>query len=83
MELFSVTAPPIPPFDRRRDKQCQAFFRKVTKSTLFQILMITTVTANSFLLVLGTNYDIHFRMFRVFEVSKKQLLPHCFACINF
>ncbi|XP_038951395.1 cation channel sperm-associated protein 3 isoform X2 [Rattus norvegicus] len=52
---------------KRRDKQCQAFFRKVTKSTLFQILMITTVTANSFLLVLGTNYDIHFRMFRVFE----------------
>ncbi|XP_038951397.1 cation channel sperm-associated protein 3 isoform X4 [Rattus norvegicus] len=54
---------------KRRDKQCQAFFRKVTKSTLFQILMITTVTANSFLLVLGTNYDIHFRMFRVFEVD--------------
>ncbi|NP_001401321.1 cation channel sperm-associated protein 3 isoform 2 [Rattus norvegicus] len=55
---------------KRRDKQCQAFFRKVTKSTLFQILMITTVTANSFLLVLGTNYDIHFRMFRVFEISE-------------
>ncbi|EDL93954.1 cation channel, sperm associated 3 (predicted) [Rattus norvegicus] len=56
---------------QRRDKQCQAFFRKVTKSTLFQILMITTVTANSFLLVLGTNYDIHFRMFRVFEFLMK------------
>ncbi|XP_028627924.1 cation channel sperm-associated protein 3 isoform X4 [Grammomys surdaster] len=52
---------------KRKDKECQAYFRKVTKSTLFQVVMIATVTANSFLMVLGTDYNLHFRMFRIFE----------------
>ncbi|NP_001239417.1 cation channel sperm-associated protein 3 isoform 3 [Mus musculus] len=52
---------------KRKDKECQAYFRKVIKSTFFQIVMITTVTTNSFLLVLGTNYDIQFEFFRTFE----------------
>nr|AAP21831.1 putative ion channel CatSper4 [Mus musculus] len=55
---------------KRKDKECQAYFRKVIKSTFFQIVMITTVTTNSFLLVLGTNYDIQFEFFRTFEVSE-------------
>ncbi|XP_028627922.1 cation channel sperm-associated protein 3 isoform X2 [Grammomys surdaster] len=56
---------------KRKDKECQAYFRKVTKSTLFQVVMIATVTANSFLMVLGTDYNLHFRMFRIFEFLMK------------
>ncbi|XP_052012301.1 cation channel sperm-associated protein 3 isoform X3 [Apodemus sylvaticus] len=52
---------------KRKDKQCQAYFRRVIKSTLFQIVMIITVTTNSFFLVLQTDYDIHYRMFRTLE----------------
>lgn len=81
IELLCVTTPLIPPFDRRKDKECQAYFRRVTKSTLFQVVMIATVTANSFLLVLGTDYNLQFRLFRIFEVSRKQLLFYYFACI--
>ncbi|XP_052012299.1 cation channel sperm-associated protein 3 isoform X1 [Apodemus sylvaticus] len=55
---------------KRKDKQCQAYFRRVIKSTLFQIVMIITVTTNSFFLVLQTDYDIHYRMFRTLEASE-------------
>ncbi|XP_052012300.1 cation channel sperm-associated protein 3 isoform X2 [Apodemus sylvaticus] len=56
---------------KRKDKQCQAYFRRVIKSTLFQIVMIITVTTNSFFLVLQTDYDIHYRMFRTLEFLMK------------
>nr|XP_034366448.1 cation channel sperm-associated protein 3 isoform X2 [Arvicanthis niloticus] len=56
---------------KRKDTECQAYFRRVTKSTLFQVVMIATVTANSFLLVLGTDYNLQFRLFRIFEFLMK------------
>ncbi|XP_021071554.1 cation channel sperm-associated protein 3 isoform X3 [Mus pahari] len=52
---------------KRKDKECQAYFRKVIKSTFFQAMMVTTVATNSLLMVLGTNYDIKFEFFRIFE----------------
>ncbi|XP_021071553.1 cation channel sperm-associated protein 3 isoform X2 [Mus pahari] len=56
---------------KRKDKECQAYFRKVIKSTFFQAMMVTTVATNSLLMVLGTNYDIKFEFFRIFEFLMK------------
>ncbi|XP_060234699.1 cation channel sperm-associated protein 3 isoform X1 [Meriones unguiculatus] len=55
---------------KRRDPECQAYIRKVVKSPFFQILMISTVATNAFFMVLGTDYHIRYRLFRLFEVSE-------------
>ncbi|XP_051028437.1 cation channel sperm-associated protein 3 [Acomys russatus] len=55
---------------KRKDRECQAFFMKVVKSPFFQVLMISTVTTNALFMVLGTDYDIKYRIFQVFEVSE-------------
>ncbi|CAO2596296.1 Cation channel sperm-associated protein 3 [Lemmus lemmus] len=54
----------------KKDVECQKFFRKVLKSSLFQVLMITAITTNAAFMVLGTDYNIHYRMFRLFEISE-------------
>ncbi|XP_045432710.1 cation channel sperm-associated protein 3 [Pipistrellus kuhlii] len=54
----------------RRDVQCQAFVKKVLRSQLFKIIMISTVSINSFLVVLWTEYNIRYNLFRLFEVSE-------------
>lgn len=79
-----VTTPLAHPSDRRKDVECQKFFRKVLKSSFFQVLMISSITASAAFMVLGTNYNIHYRMFRLFEVSTSVLLVYvvCFISEN-
>ncbi|XP_028719682.1 cation channel sperm-associated protein 3 [Peromyscus leucopus] len=55
---------------KRKDVECQAFFRKVVKSPIFQVIMISTITSNAAFMVLGTDYSIMYRLFRLFEVSE-------------
>ncbi|XP_060234701.1 cation channel sperm-associated protein 3 isoform X3 [Meriones unguiculatus] len=55
---------------KRRDPECQAYIRKVVKSPFFQILMISTVATNAFFMVLGTDYHIRYRLFRLFEGNR-------------
>ncbi|XP_059118816.1 cation channel sperm-associated protein 3 isoform X1 [Peromyscus eremicus] len=52
---------------KRKDVECQAFFRKVIKNPIFQVLMISTITSNAAFMVLGTDYSIMYRLFRLFE----------------
>ncbi|XP_048648251.1 cation channel sperm-associated protein 3 [Marmota marmota marmota] len=56
---------------KRKDRQCQAFVRRVITSHLFQIIMISTVSLNAFLTVLWTSYKIRYRLYRVFEFAMK------------
>ncbi|XP_057643062.1 cation channel sperm-associated protein 3 [Chionomys nivalis] len=55
---------------KRKDVECQKFFRKVLKSSFFRVLMITAITTNAAFMVLETDYNIHYRMFRLFEISE-------------
>ncbi|XP_058135045.1 cation channel sperm-associated protein 3 [Dasypus novemcinctus] len=55
---------------KRKDTQCRAFVKRVTRSHLFKIIMISTVSMNAFFVVLWTNYKIRFRLFRLFEISE-------------
>ncbi|CAH6797189.1 Catsper3 [Phodopus roborovskii] len=55
---------------KRKDVECREFFRKVLKSPLFQLLMISIITSNAFFMVLGTDYNIRYKLFRLFEVSE-------------
>ncbi|KAL1784251.1 cation channel sperm-associated protein 3 [Sigmodon hispidus] len=64
---------------KRRDIECQAFFRKVLKSPLFQVLMISTITSNAFFMVLGTDYNVRYKLFRLFEISEI-LFVSIYAC---
>ncbi|OBS82996.1 hypothetical protein A6R68_23010 [Neotoma lepida] len=64
---------------KRKDVECQAFFRKVLKSSLFQVLMISTITSNAFFMVLGTDYSIRYKLFRLFEISEI-LFVSIYAC---
>lgn len=63
---------------------CQKFFRKVLKSSFFQVLMISAITTNAAFMVLKTDYNIHYRMFQLFEVSMSMLLVYavCFISEN-
>ncbi|CAK6446067.1 unnamed protein product [Pipistrellus nathusii] len=54
----------------RRDVQCQAFVKKFLRSQLFKIIMISTISINSFLVVLWTDYNTRYNFFRLFEVSE-------------
>ncbi|XP_027263433.2 cation channel sperm-associated protein 3 [Cricetulus griseus] len=64
---------------KRKDVECQAFFRKVLKNPLFQLLMISTITSNAFFMVLGTDYNIRYKLFRLFEISEI-LFVSIYAC---
>ncbi|XP_041516242.1 cation channel sperm-associated protein 3 isoform X2 [Microtus oregoni] len=55
---------------KRKDVDCQKFFRKVLKSSFFQVLMISAITTNAAFMVLETDYNIHYRMFQLFEISE-------------
>nr|XP_048303685.1 cation channel sperm-associated protein 3 [Myodes glareolus] len=55
---------------KRKDVECQKFFRKVLKSSFFQVLMISAITTNAAFVVLKTDYNIHYRMFQIFEISE-------------
>ncbi|XP_026638880.1 cation channel sperm-associated protein 3 isoform X2 [Microtus ochrogaster] len=55
---------------KRKDVECQKFFRKVLKSSFFQVLMISAITTNAAFMVLKTDYNIHYRMFQIFEISE-------------
>lgn len=72
-QLFLGNRASHSPFDRRKDVECQAFFRKVVKSPIFQVIMISTITSNAAFMVLGTDYSIMYRLFRLFEVSTQML----------
>ncbi|KAM5168991.1 cation channel sperm-associated protein 3 [Callospermophilus lateralis] len=61
----------------RKDRQCQAFVRRVITSHLFQIIMISTVSLNAFLTVLWTSYKIRYRLYRVFEISEIIFVSIC------
>uniref|UniRef100_U6CTG6 Cation channel sperm associated 3 n=1 Tax=Neovison vison TaxID=452646 RepID=U6CTG6_NEOVI len=54
----------------RRDTQCQAFVKRVIMSRLFKIIMISTVSLNAFFVVLWTDYNTKYNLFRLFEVSE-------------
>ncbi|XP_041516243.1 cation channel sperm-associated protein 3 isoform X3 [Microtus oregoni] len=56
---------------KRKDVDCQKFFRKVLKSSFFQVLMISAITTNAAFMVLETDYNIHYRMFQLFEFLMK------------
>ncbi|KAM6224287.1 cation channel sperm-associated protein 3 [Rhynchocyon petersi] len=53
---------------RRKDTEFQAFVQKILDSHLFKIMMISTISLNSFLVVLWTDYEIRFQWFRIFEI---------------
>ncbi|XP_050000511.1 cation channel sperm-associated protein 3 [Alexandromys fortis] len=55
---------------KRKDVECQKFFRKFLKSSFFQVLMISAITTNAAFMVLETDYNIHYRMFHLFEISE-------------
>ncbi|XP_032192568.1 cation channel sperm-associated protein 3 isoform X1 [Mustela erminea] len=55
---------------QRRDTQCQAFVKRVIMSRLFKIIMISTVSLNAFFVVLWTDYNTKYNLFRLFEVSE-------------
>lgn len=80
-----VIIPLIQLFHRRRDVQCQAFVKKFLRSQLFKIIMISTISINSFLVVLWTDYNTRYNFFRLFEVSRPNdpFFPFYFTCFNF
>ncbi|XP_008689814.1 cation channel sperm-associated protein 3 [Ursus maritimus] len=55
---------------QRRDSQCQAFVKRVITSRLFKIIMISIVSLNAFFVVLWTDYNTKYNLFRLFEVSE-------------
>lgn len=56
---------------QRKDTQCRAFVKRVIRSRLFKIIMISTISVNAFLVVLGTDYETRYNLFRLYEVSKQ------------
>ncbi|XP_054423834.1 cation channel sperm-associated protein 3 [Pteronotus mesoamericanus] len=54
----------------RKDTQCQAFVKKVIMSPLFKIIMISTISMNAFLLVLWTDYETRYNLFKFGEISE-------------
>ncbi|XP_038408134.1 cation channel sperm-associated protein 3 isoform X1 [Canis lupus familiaris] len=55
---------------QRKDTQCQAFVKRVIMSRLFKIMMISIVSLNAFFVVLWTDYNTKYNLFRLFEVSE-------------
>ncbi|XP_004405521.1 PREDICTED: cation channel sperm-associated protein 3 [Odobenus rosmarus divergens] len=55
---------------QRRDSQCQAFVKRVIMSRLFKMIMISIISLNAFLVVLWTDYNTKYNLFRLFEVSE-------------
>ncbi|XP_032483144.1 cation channel sperm-associated protein 3 [Phocoena sinus] len=55
---------------QRKDTQCQAFVKRVIMSRLFKIIMISTVSTNAFFMILWTDYETRYNLFRLFEVSE-------------
>uniref|UniRef100_A0A8C5KYV3 Cation channel, sperm associated 3 n=1 Tax=Jaculus jaculus TaxID=51337 RepID=A0A8C5KYV3_JACJA len=55
---------------RRKDEQCRAFVKKVIKSPVFKIIMISAISLNAFFMVLWTNYKITYHLYTVFEISE-------------
>ncbi|XP_006731073.1 cation channel sperm-associated protein 3 [Leptonychotes weddellii] len=55
---------------QRRDSQCQAFVKRVIMSRLFKMIMISIVSLNAFFVVLWTDYNTKYNLFRLFEVSE-------------
>jgi hypothetical protein len=70
--------------DRRKDEECQVFVRRVVNSRIFKLIMIGTISLNAVFMVLWTDYDIRYRLFRVFEVSRKSgpISKVCFVSEN-
>ncbi|XP_060042343.1 cation channel sperm-associated protein 3-like [Erinaceus europaeus] len=59
-----------PDFPGRKDPQCQEFVKGIIVSPLFKIFMITGITCDASLLVLWTNYEAKYHLFRLYEVSQ-------------
>ncbi|XP_027460775.2 cation channel sperm-associated protein 3 [Zalophus californianus] len=55
---------------QRRDSQCQAFVKRVIMSRLFKMIMISIISLNAFFVVLWTDYNTKYNLFRLFEVSE-------------
>ncbi|KAM6150230.1 cation channel sperm-associated protein 3 [Erethizon dorsatum] len=55
---------------KRKDEKCQAFVKRVITSRLFKIIMISTISTNAFFMVLWTDYQIRYHLFRLFEISE-------------
>ncbi|XP_013362629.1 PREDICTED: cation channel sperm-associated protein 3 isoform X2 [Chinchilla lanigera] len=55
---------------KRKDRKCQAFVKRIITSHLFRVIMISTISLNAFFMVLWTEYEIRYRLFRLFEISE-------------
>ncbi|XP_032952487.1 cation channel sperm-associated protein 3 isoform X3 [Rhinolophus ferrumequinum] len=55
---------------RRKDTQCRAFVERIILSRLFKIIMISTISMNAFLVVLGTDYETRYNLFRLWELAE-------------
>ncbi|XP_011360644.1 cation channel sperm-associated protein 3 [Pteropus medius] len=55
---------------QRKDTQCQAFVKRVITSHLFRLIMITTISMNALVMVLGTDFETKYSLFRLCEVSE-------------
>lgn len=55
---------------QRKDTQCRAFVKRVIRSRLFKIIMISTISVNAFLVVLGTDYETRYNLFRLYEFAE-------------
>ncbi|XP_036915400.1 cation channel sperm-associated protein 3 [Sturnira hondurensis] len=55
---------------QRKDTQCQAFVKRIIRSPVFKIMMISIISMNAFQLVLFTDYETRYNFFRLFEISE-------------
>ncbi|XP_006866272.1 PREDICTED: cation channel sperm-associated protein 3 [Chrysochloris asiatica] len=55
---------------QRKDTEFQAFVLSILECSVFKIIMISTISTNAFFVVLWTNYEIRFSLFRLFEISE-------------
>ncbi|XP_020028489.1 cation channel sperm-associated protein 3 [Castor canadensis] len=62
---------------KRKDEECQVFVRRVVNSRIFKLIMIGTISLNAVFMVLWTDYDIRYRLFRVFEISEIIFVSIC------
>ncbi|XP_007941994.1 cation channel sperm-associated protein 3 [Orycteropus afer afer] len=54
----------------RKDTEFQAFVQRFLAGSLFKMIMISTISLNAFFVVLWTDYEIRFRLFRLLEISE-------------
>ncbi|XP_060042381.1 cation channel sperm-associated protein 3-like [Erinaceus europaeus] len=55
---------------RRKDLQCQEFVKRLIISPFFKIFMITVITCDAIFIVLWTDYETKYHLFRLYEVSQ-------------